>query len=118
MPRRDEQIGLQELIAIPLAYWTFRHLVAEALITVACDNQGVLHALVQGRAAAEDANRAIGLIWLDVAELGIAMHVVRVESHANLADGPSRDSLDRMLARDASFHEPQLPAWLWSIWDV
>ena len=118
IPREDHQIGLQELFAVVLAVHTFRPQLEKCLLSVAVDNQGVLHSVIQGRAAAEDANRCIAKFWLDAAEMEIAVHLLRVESFANLAVGPMRDDLSLMTFLNASFVEPRLPCWPSDIWEV
>ena len=115
LPRADHQIGLQELLAVVLAIHTFQDQVGQSLFTVAVDNQGVLHAVLQGRAGAEDANRCIAKLWLDLAHMNVSMHVLRVESCANLADGPTRDDTSYVRLLQAEWAPPQFPQWLTDI---
>ena len=117
LPRNDDQIGMQELLAIPLAFESFRDLMDDALWLLAVDNQGVLHALVSGRSAAADVNSAVGRIWLDMAKHRVALHVVRVESAANIADGPTRESTELLEELGAIWVPPRLPQWVTSLWD-
>ena len=70
------------------------------------DNQGVLHALLKGRAGADDLNNAVGQVWLDMAEAGIALHVLRVESLANVADGKALLVIRERLYRDRAGASP------------
>ena len=73
---------------------------------------GVLHTVIQGRAAAAAANRRIAKFWLDAAGLELAVHPLRVEPFANLADGPTRDDTSLMalcmwnLAWRGGYEEP------------
>ena len=97
---------------------TFQPLVKKCLLSVAVDNQGVLHSVVQGRAAAEDANRCIAKFWLDAAGLELAVHLLRVESFANLADGPHTYDTSLMTLLNARLVEPCLPRWMSDIWEV
>ena len=118
LPRGDHQIGLQELLAIVLAIHTFPAQVTRSLLSIAVDNQGVLHSVLQGRAGAEDANRCIAKLWLDIASMEVSMHILRVESFANLADGPARGVLSLMQLLKAEWVQPRLPGWLMDIWRV
>ena len=109
---------MQELLAIVLAIHTFPAQVTRSLLSIAVDNQGVLHSVLQGRAGAEDANRCIAKLWLDIASMEVSMHILRVESFANLADGPTRSDLSLMQLLKAEWVQPRLPGWLMDIWRV
>ena len=117
LPREDHKIGMQELLAVPLLLATFKVQLQSALLTVAIDNQGVLLALLSGRAGADDMNMSIGRTWLQVAAMGTGMHAVRVESAANLADGPTRENLSELERLGAKFVPPVLPDWVYRIWE-
>jgi len=118
LPRRDDQIGMQELLALPLALESFRPHLRGALVTIAVDNQGVLNAVLQGRAGADDLNAVVGKLWLEIAAESIAMHVVRVESLANIADGPTRESTELLDELGAVFVTPVLPDWARDVWSM
>ena len=60
------------------------------------DNHGVTHALEKGSAHNNECNLVIGKIWLRVAAIHADLHAARVETHANIADGPSRDDFTGM----------------------
>eukprot|EP00959_Pyramimonas_sp_CCMP1952_P267866 5600565-Pyramimonas_sp.AAC.1 len=60
------------------------------------DNDGVLHALINGSGRAPELNFGVGMTWLDMASRDISLQLGRVESEANLADGPSRNDLSMM----------------------
>ena len=117
LARRDDQIGMQELLAIPLAFETFVSLVQGALCTIFVDNDGVLGGLIRGSCVATDLNQAIGNLWLDIARLQIGLHAVRVESKANIADGPTREFLSLLGELGASFVPPKLPSWCKQLWN-
>ena len=116
LPRNDEQILMLELLAVPLAYETFMEKVRGRYVTVFIDNDAVLGALLHGSAGADDANMAIGQIWLDFAAAQIGFAGARVESRANLADGPSRDYLDKVHELQAAELAPCLPSWVDKLW--
>ena len=117
LPRGDAQICMQELLAVPLLLSTFREDLESALVLLAIDNQGVLHSIINGRGGAEDLNLAVGAVWLDLARMQVALHVVRVESAANIADGPSRDRFEDVVGRGAELVSPVLPDWCYHLWE-
>ena len=65
LPRRDNQITMQEFLAVPLLLATFAAELRSGLVLLAVDNQGVLGALVSGRAGVDDLNMGI---WENVAD--------------------------------------------------
>ena len=99
-----------------LALGTFGDLLAGALWSAYVDNQGVLGAMVRGSCSAPEANLAIGRAWLDLAETGVGLHMVRVESKANVADGPTREGSTTLEFLGASYVEPRLPPWAYDLW--
>ena len=82
------------------------------------DNEGVLRGLVKGSCTALDMNQAIGYVWLQVAELNLGLLGLRVESKANIADGPTREYLDLLNERGAQYCVPALPNWCFDLWDI
>ena len=54
---------------------------------------------------------------MQVAAMGTCMHAVRVESAANLADGPTRENLIELERLGAKFVPPVLPDWVYRIWE-
>ena len=59
-----------------------------------------------------------GLRWLGYAGLDCDLHVARVESKANIADGPSRDEFCFLNDLGAVYVPPVLPSWIDDIWAV
>ena len=116
LPRGDNQIGMQELLAVPLAYTTFADEMQGALWTLSVDNQGVLHAILKGCAVAEDMNYAVAQVWLGIAAQDISVHLLRVESRANIADGPTRGHFYELAKRGAQYREPRMPQWVRELW--
>ena len=117
LPRGDEQIGFQELLGVLLAAFTFGHLLRGSLWTAFIDNDGVMLALTAGGGGSDEVHYAIGRLWLYVAEINCDLHALRVESKANIADGPTRDDLSLVNALGARFIPPRLPDWLESLWE-
>ena len=58
----------------------------------------------------------IGKVWMAVASIDADLHVARVESAANIADGPTREDLSKLEQLSASFVEPCLPHWIHDVW--
>ena len=114
--RQDDQISAQELLAVPLAYASFPDLLRGCLLLLFVNNQGVLGSMLRGSAGAPDLNAAVGQVWLDIASAGIGLHVARVESRANVADGPTRDDFSVLTRLGAVFREPCLPEWVHDLW--
>ena len=72
---------------------------------------------MRGSSVAADLNQAIGFLWLDVAKANIGLHCERVESHANIADGPTREFLRLVEELGAQFVVPKLPVWCHKLWE-
>ena len=115
-PRKDSQIGFQELLGLVLLVGTFSNFLRGSLWISFGDNDGITHAMAKGGGHNDECNMAIGKIWLQVAELNADLHVARVESAANIADGPTRDDFKCLTALGAEFVPPALPDWIHDIW--
>ena len=107
---------LQECLGVALALETFRGSLEHNLWTAFEDNMGVLHALTQGSGGGAEVNQLAGALWLDLAHSQIALNLRRVESHANIADGPTRDRFDMIEHCAAQWVEPRLPPCARDIW--
>jgi hypothetical protein len=116
-PRDDSQTGFQELLGVVLLLGTFGTLLQGTLWVGFGDNDGVTHALARGGGHNEECNLVIGKCWLHISSLDTDLHAARVESHANIADGPSRDNFDGVNSLHAQFVEPAFPAWTHDVWD-
>ena len=82
------------------------------------DNDGVTYALAKGGGHSMECNLVIGKCWLRIASMDADLHAARVESHANIADGPSRDHFGNLNSLGAEYVEPALPEWIHNIWQV
>ena len=118
LERRDNQIGLQELLAIVLALGTFPNWLTGSLWSTYCDNDGVLGAVLRGGSAVADANLIVGKLWLEVARMQISLYLHRVESKANIADGPTRYDFGMLEELGAQYVVPVLPEWMCDLWRV
>ena len=118
LDRGDFQIGFQELLGLLLAWGTFGHLLKGACWLAFVDNDGVLHAVMKGGGGGPESFACIGHLWLDLAEAQVDLHVGRVESAANPADGPTRDSLALLQRMKAVWMQPRLPSWVQQFWSM
>jgi hypothetical protein len=116
LPRKDHYIGLQEALAVTLAVTTFASTFAGSLLTLYIDNDGVLANFIGGSSRAPETNKFVAMFWFECARLNIAVVFYRVESKANVADGPTRDRWDDLIALGAHWVEPKLPDFLEDIW--
>ena len=114
--RADDQIGMQELLAVPLALTSFVEVLKDSLVTAYIDNVGVLCALLRGGWSVADINQSVGHCWLDIARNRMGFHAARVESKANIADEPTRDDFTFVRSVRAVWVEPVLLAWCFSLW--
>jgi len=115
--RGDKYIGLLELVAILLCMHTFRDLLEHTSATLYIDNDGVLGGMLRGSLKAPDSNWALGKLWLEIALWDIDVTLGRVESKANLADGPTRGRL-RGLPVGAEYRAPVWPSWMTDWWSA
>jgi len=117
LPREDEQIGYQELAGLVVALATLRGLCQGQLLTAWQDNQGVSHAVLSRGGVAPEINAVVGQVWLFVAVADVGLRLGRVPSAANVADGPTRDSLVWVERLAAVWVPPVVPGWLTRPWD-
>ena len=90
LPRRDNQIGVQEALAVWLLVCSFRRVLGSALLTIYVDNDGVSAASLKGSSDSPEVNSMVAVFWLFVARFQMHPIFYRVESKANIADGPTR----------------------------
>ena len=80
------------------------------------DNMSVLHAVLKGGGRAPETHAVVGQLRVLVADLDLSLQLGRVESKAHVADGLSRDSLEKVQTLQALFVEPVVPDWLCDPW--
>ena len=114
--RYDHYIGIQELLGIVLAIGTWPHIFRNVVWTAWIDNQGVLHGILKGSMNGPESNALVGSMWLYLAEQDVDLYCGRVESKANIADGPTRYDLSIIYSLQASFCSPAWPAWAGKVW--
>ena len=118
LERGDQQIGVQEMLGVALAWGTYSDILKGTRWTSFVDNQGVLGAILKGGSGAPEVNMAVGHLWLDLAAYAVDLHVARVESKANISDGPSRDDFEEIARLGARYVDPVLPQWSYDLWGI
>ena len=119
LPRDDDQIGVQEALAVLLLQATFSQLCAGALVTVFVDNDGVSYAFINGNSDAPEVNSMVAVFWLRSAKEHSSYVFHRVESASNIADGPTRPDkagCEVLYALGASEVTPLLHGYLVRLW--
>ena len=116
LPRGDHQIGVQEMLAIVLGLNTFESWMQHSRLTNYIDNDGVLLGVLKASSRAPEVTVMIARLWLLMADWDTTYVAGRVESKANVADGPTRDRWELLEHLKAVYHEPQLPDWLMDLW--
>ena len=116
LPRGDNYIGILELMAPILALGTWPGEFVNKLWTAWIDNQGALHALLKGSCGSPEMNILVGRMWLSLEVRSVSLFAARVESAANVADGPTRHCLEWVQRLNATFDAPCWPAWAGSLW--
>lgn len=116
LPRNDAQIQFQELLGVLLTWGTFSSLLHGALWVAFVDNDSVLHCLTKGSGGGPEVHLCVGNLWLELAARQVDLHVGRVESLANIADGPTRDDLSLLAWLKATWVNPMLPTWVPDFW--
>ena len=114
--RNDDQIHFLEMLAVVLMLSTFEDLLAQKAVYVFIDNNGVLGSLIKGSSKAPEVNLLVGRVWLHAAKWAWAPIWARVESEANIADGPSRRDFVMVGRLGAVWVKPRLPNWLMTLW--
>jgi len=116
LPRRDEQIQFAELAGTILTWCTFKEALKGMLWTCFMDNQAVEKSVIRAAGGTPESNLAIGRLWMEWASSRTAVEMWRVESHANIADGPSRSAFLELEQLGATFVDPVIPPWFEDIW--
>ena len=89
-----------ELLSISLGMCTFEQLLCGRRVVVHSDNSGSEWALRRGCARRWDHAQLVHQQWLHALKMRLALHVVRVDTHDNIADLPSRRVRARIEARE------------------
>ena len=104
------------MFAVALGLQTFGAMLRGALVLCFVDNEGVRVAIQRAGNRAPEVSHLVHFLWLTCARDQVAWYSARVESHANIADAPSRSEFYSMRELKAQLHEPQWPAWALNLW--
>ena len=116
IPRDDHFIGAQEMVAVLLTLSTFEDLLEGRCWSAFVDNDGVLAGILKATCRSPETGLCIGWLWKKITVLQIGFMGWRVESKANVADGPTRGNFEEMLQLKALFRPAVWPAWLEDLW--
>jgi len=116
LERGDNNIGNLEAVAVVLGLATFADDLSGCDTLVYVDNQGVMFGFMNGVARAPETAAMVGEFWLKAAALEASFFFWRVETHANVADGPTRDSFDDVLRLGCVETRPVWPKFLKDLW--
>ena len=72
--------------------------------------------MIKGSGGGVEVNLMIGQLWLEFSWQQVGFMGFRVESKANLADGPTRADLAILNKLGAIFVPPCLPTWAVDLW--
>ena len=116
LERGYNQIGCQEMLAVGIGFYTFESLVRGTHCLAFVDHEGVRAALQHGGTRAPEVSMLVHHFWQAVAQSSVAWFTARVESKANVADGPSRDNFSEMIALEAICQPVRWPPWALQLW--
>ncbi len=116
LPRLDHNIGTQEMLAVVLALYTWMDLLDGVVVRIYTDNEGVRYSLISGTSRLPEVALSVARFWQLAADKRWGVLMRRVESKANLADGPTRDDLRYVLKLKAIWAVPVLPDWVFNLW--
>jgi hypothetical protein len=88
------------------------------LVSAFSDNDGVLHSIIKGSSQSPEVALLVAWLWHQAAVQRLGLQFGRVESKANIADGPTRDRRAALERRLAEFKEPRLPAMCEDLWKL
>ena len=104
------------MLAVSLGVSTFVHLMRGALVISYVDNDGARAAIQHGGNRSYEVSHLVHYLWIEVSRQSVGWYTARVESHANIADAPSRGDLSAMRALGAIMYAPRWPEWALELW--
>ena len=118
IPRLDNYIGCQEMLSVTLGITTFRSLIQGCLLLVFTDNEGVRSGLIRGGNRSPEVSTLVHYYWCQMTFDQVGAYAARVESHSNIADGPSRNRLSVLSRLGAECWQHQWPWYVNHLWDA
>ncbi len=92
------------MLAVILALYTWMDLLDGVVVTIYTDNEGVRYSLISGTSRLPEVALSVARFWQLAADKRWGMLMRRVESKANIADGPTRDNLKFVLKLVSVWH--------------
>ena len=119
--RADQQIMGLELLSIALGLCTFKAQCEGRIVFVHSDNKGAESAFARGSARCFDHRDIVHDMWLQAVVHNMSLWIVRVSTHLNIADLPSRSDYSALAAISATrcepvLDEPYLAEAAWALW--
>ena len=106
LSKRKTQIVPLEALGAFLLLCTFSLDLADCAIRLFVDSDGAAGALIRGFSSADDVACVASAFWARAALSHMAVFIDRVDSKANLADGPTRNYLGDLQALGARWVQP------------
>ena len=117
LPRGDHNIGALEAVAVIVGLATFAVDLSHTDVLVFIDNQGVLHGFLNAMSRNPETNFMAGELWLRAAAVDMRLFCWRVESKANIADGPTRNYFELVDRIGCVCTQPVWPDVLRDLWE-
>ena len=103
-------------MAVMLGVYTWLDDLRDAVLAVYVDNEGVRYSMISGTSRLPEVALSVARLWHLVADVRVGLLVRRVESKANLADGPTRENLKYMTYLNAKWCALVLPGLVFNLW--
>jgi hypothetical protein len=106
---KEQVICQAELVAVPIALWSWRRVLAQRNALVFIDNEPAKDALIRGTSSSAASALLVRQCRMLCASYGIGAWYARVPSPSNIADGPSRRFKGEVLRLGACEVRPICP---------
>ena len=114
--RLDQNIGIQECLAVILGCFAWFEDLAGVAITIYVDNEAVRYSLIKGTSKSPEVAAISARFCQLVATQRWGVLIRRVESKANVADGPFRKHWDVIREIHVEWARPVMPRWVFDLW--
>ena len=115
--RKNNQIGVQEAMVVILGLFPWQEWLVGAAVTIYVDKEEVRYLLISGTSRSKKITLLVARMWHEAALSRWGLLFRRVESKANLADGPTRDDFTHLEALKAEWWPPGMPHWIQDLWN-
>ena len=107
---KEQLICQAELIAVPIAIWTWRRYLLQRNVLAFVDNEPAKDALIRGTSSSQASSIMVQQTRIMCASFGTGPWFARVPSPSNIADGPSRKENRELFKLGAKHIVPALPS--------